>query len=33
VYANAYEIAKFSARLDYEHGVAVHQMQALTAKS
>jgi hypothetical protein len=33
VYANAYEIAKFSARLDYEHGVAVHQMQAAAAKS
>ena len=27
VYVNAYEIAKFSARLDYEHGVAVHQPQ------
>src|SRR5271155_2981372 len=27
VYVNAYEIAKFSARLDYEHGVATHQMQ------
>jgi hypothetical protein len=25
VYANPYEIAKFSARLDYEHGVAAHQ--------
>lgn len=33
VYVNAYEIAKFSARLDYEHGVAAHQMQALAAKS
>ena len=28
VYVNTYEIAKFSARLDYEHGVAAHQMQA-----
>lgn len=27
VYVNAYEIAKFAARLDYEHGVAVHQPQ------
>lgn len=27
VYTNAYEIAKFSARLDYEHGVAAHQPQ------
>lgn len=27
VYVNPYEIAKFSARLDYEHGVAAHQMQ------
>ncbi|RJO79261.1 hypothetical protein D5S18_02695 [Nocardia panacis] len=27
VYTNAYEIAKFSARLDYEHGVAAHQTQ------
>jgi hypothetical protein len=27
VYTNAYEIAKFSARLDYEHGVANHQPQ------
>jgi hypothetical protein len=25
VYVNPYEIAKFSARLDYEHGVATHQ--------
>jgi hypothetical protein len=25
VYVNPYEIAKFSARLDYEHGVAAHQ--------
>lgn len=33
VYVNAYEIAKFSARLDYEHGVAAHQMQAPAAKS
>jgi hypothetical protein len=27
VYVNAYEIAKFSARLDYEHAVATHQAQ------
>jgi hypothetical protein len=27
VYVNTYEIAKFSARLDYEHGVAAHQPQ------
>jgi hypothetical protein len=27
VYVNSYEIAKFSARLDYEHGVATHQPQ------
>ncbi len=27
VYNNAYEIARFSARLDYEHGVATHQPQ------
>ena len=27
VYVNAYEIAKFSARLDYEHGIAAHQKQ------
>lgn len=33
VYTNAYEIAKFSARLDYEHGVAAHQMQAAAARS
>jgi hypothetical protein len=33
VYVNPYEIAKFSARLDYEHGVAVHQSQAASAKS
>jgi hypothetical protein len=31
VYVNSYEIAKFSARLDYEHGVAVHQSQAAAA--
>lgn len=31
VYVNSYEIAKFSARLDYEHGVAVHQSQATAA--
>lgn len=31
VYVNAYEIAKFSARLDYEHAAAAHQSQpALT---
>jgi hypothetical protein len=28
VYVNPYEIAKFSARLDYEHGVATHQQAA-----
>src|SRR6201998_2308009 len=33
VYVNSYEIAKFSARLDYEHGVAVHQPQRAPAKS
>ena len=33
VYVNPYEIAKFSARLDYEHGVAVHQAQGASAKS
>jgi hypothetical protein len=33
VYVNTYEIAKFSARLDYEHGVAAHQSQAAAAKS
>ena len=33
VYVNPYEIAKFSARLDYEHGVAVHQPQRAPAKS
>jgi hypothetical protein len=33
VYVNPYEIAKFSARLDYEHGVAVHQAQPAAAKS
>ncbi len=33
VYVNAYEIAKFSARLDYEHGVAAHQSQTARAKS
>jgi hypothetical protein len=33
VYVNPYEIAKFSARLDYEHGVAFHQMQAAAARS
>jgi hypothetical protein len=27
VYVNTYEIAKFSARLDYEHGVAAKQKQ------
>lgn len=33
VYVNPYEIAKFSARLDYEHGVAARQSQAAAAKS
>jgi hypothetical protein len=33
VYVNTYEIAKFSARLDYEHGVASHQMQAAASRS
>jgi hypothetical protein len=33
VYVNTYEIAKFSARLDYEHGVAAHQSLAAAAKS
>lgn len=33
VYVNPYEIAKFSARLDYEHGVAFHQSQQASAKS
>ena len=33
VYVNPYEIAKFSARLDYEHGVAAHQMKAASAKA
>jgi hypothetical protein len=33
VYVNPYEIAKFSARLDYEHGVAAHQAQRAPAKS
>jgi hypothetical protein len=28
VYVNSYEIAKFAARLDYEHAVAAHQAQA-----
>jgi hypothetical protein len=32
VYVNPYEIAKFSARLDYEHGIAVHQSQPAPAK-
>lgn len=31
VYVNSYEIAKFSARLDYEHGVAVAQSQRSAA--
>jgi hypothetical protein len=31
VYVNSYEIAKFSARLDYEHGVAAHQQAAAVA--
>jgi hypothetical protein len=30
VYVNAYEIAKFSARLDYEHAVAARQPQPAT---
>jgi hypothetical protein len=33
VYVNTYEIAKFSARLDYEHGVAAHQSQGASTKS
>ena len=33
VYVNSYEIAKFSTRLDYEHGVATHQSQRASAKS
>jgi hypothetical protein len=33
VYVNPYEIAKFSARLDYEHGVAAHQSQRASASS
>ena len=33
VYVNPYEIAKFSARLDYEHGVATRQAQPAPAKS
>jgi hypothetical protein len=33
VYVNPYEIAKFSARLDYEHGIAAHQSQPASAKS
>lgn len=33
VYVNSYEIAKFSARLDYEHGVAAHQTQTASAES
>ncbi len=31
VYVNPYEIAKFSARLDYEHGVAAKQKQPVIA--
>ena len=31
VYVNPYEIAKFSARLDYEHGVAARQSLAAAA--
>jgi hypothetical protein len=31
VYVNTYEIAKFSARLDYEHGVAAKQKQPVIA--
>jgi hypothetical protein len=33
VYISPYEIAKFSARLDYEHGVAARQPQPTIAKS
>jgi len=33
VYVNPYEIAKFSARLDYEHGVAAHQPQPAAGNS
>lgn len=33
VYSNSYEIVKFSARLDYEHGVAAHQPQPAFAAS
>jgi hypothetical protein len=33
VYVNPYEIAKFSARLDYEHGVAAYQAKLRAAKS
>ncbi len=33
VYVNPYEIAKFSARLDYEHGVAARQSQRASTKS
>ena len=33
VYVNTYKIAKFSARSDYEHGVAARQMQAAAARS
>jgi hypothetical protein len=33
VYVNPYEIAKFSARLDYEHGVAAHQPQPTRGNS
>jgi hypothetical protein len=33
IYVNSYEIAKFSARLDYEHGVAAHQSLAAAKKS
>jgi len=28
VYVNAYEVAKFSACLDYEHAVVAHQPQS-----
>jgi hypothetical protein len=33
VYVNPYEIAKFSARLDYEHGVAARQPQPTPGNS
>jgi hypothetical protein len=33
VYVNAYEIAKFAARLDYEHAVAAGQPQSARSPS